>query len=171
MPGLLEQATARPLRPHRRPAVRASLLAVAPDEHVLLLAMHHIASDGWSMGPLLRDLAAAYAARLDRSAAPRGQPLPVQYADYALWQRELLGDADDPASLGARQLAYWRDALAGIPEELALPADRPRPAVPATTAAGRPGRSTPELHRRLMELARSTGTTLFMVLQAGSRPC
>ncbi|ROP35963.1 non-ribosomal peptide synthetase [Saccharothrix texasensis] len=146
--------------------VRASLLRVAEDDHVLLLVLHHIAGDGWSMGPLLGDLTDAYTARLD-GRAPDWAPLPVQYADYALWQRELLGDPDDPTSPLARQLAFWRQALAGVPDELPLPADRARPA----TASGR-GESVPveldaELHRALLDLARTTGTTPFMVLQAG----
>ncbi|MFJ6671323.1 amino acid adenylation domain-containing protein [Actinosynnema sp. NPDC091369] len=146
--------------------VRASLLRVAEDDHVLLLVLHHIAGDGWSMGPLLGDLTDAYTARL-RGHTPDWAPLPVQYADYTLWQRELLGDPDDPTSPLARQLAFWRQALAGVPDELPLPADRARPA----TASGR-GESVPvalsaDLHRALLDLARRTGTTPFMVLQAG----
>ncbi|MCE6998605.1 amino acid adenylation domain-containing protein [Saccharothrix sp. S26] len=146
--------------------VRASLLRVADDDHVLLLVLHHIAGDGWSMGPLLGDLTDAYTARL-AGRAPDWAPLPVQYADYTLWQRELLGDPDDPTSPLARQLAFWRQALAGVPDELPLPADRARPA----SASGR-GDSVPvaldaDLHRALLDLARGTGTTPFMVLQAG----
>ena len=87
--------------------IRVSLLAVGPREHVLVLLMHHIAGDGASIAPLARDLAMAHEARTARSA-PEWEPLPVQYADYTLWQQDLLGDVSDPDSLAARQLGFWR---------------------------------------------------------------
>ncbi|MFF9372913.1 condensation domain-containing protein, partial [Streptomyces misionensis] len=145
--------------------LRAALLAVGEREHVLVLVLHHIAGDAWSLRPLAADLVAAYTARL-AGAAPQWAPLPVQYADYTLWQRELLGDESDPDSAISHQLAYWTDALAGLPEELALPADRPRP----DAASHRGERIRFEidagLHRRLLAVARESGTSLFMVLQA-----
>ena len=148
------------------PPLRTSLFAVGPHDHVLLLLLHHIASDGWSMAPLVRDLAEAYRARC-AGDVPRWAPLPVQYADYTLWQRELLGDAGDPDSLLSQQLAYWRETLAGLPGELALPTDRPRPATASRAGDAVPIHIDPALHQRLLDVARGCGVTLFMVLQAG----
>ncbi|MGW4927500.1 condensation domain-containing protein, partial [Streptomyces parvulus] len=108
--------------------LRAELLRLAPDRHVLVLVLHHIAGDGWSLGPLASDLTRAYTARVE-GREPEWTALPVQYADYTLWQNELLGDQDDPDSLFATQIGYWREALAGLPDQLTLPTDRPRPAV------------------------------------------
>jgi amino acid adenylation domain-containing protein len=145
--------------------LRALLLELAPQDHVLVLVMHHIACDGWSMKPLWHDVSVAYTAR-SAGREPQWEPLPVQYTDYTLWQRELLGAPDDPDSLHSRQLAYWRDVLAGAPEELALPADRPRPAVPSH-AGGRTALTIPAaLHDRLARTAREHEVTLFMLLQA-----
>jgi amino acid adenylation domain-containing protein len=145
--------------------VRAEGFSAGPDDHVLVLLMHHIACDGWSLAPLGRDLAAAYAARLS-GAAPAWDDLPVQYADYTLWQRELLGAEDDPGSIVARQSAFWREALDGLPDELALPFDRPRPAVASHRGASVEFGVDARLHAGLAAVARECQATLFMVLQA-----
>ncbi|MGW7097769.1 condensation domain-containing protein, partial [Streptomyces sp. NPDC054874] len=147
------------------PAFRAHLFRVSDVDHVLLLVVHHIASDGWSNAPLSRDLSAAYAAR-STGGAPEWQPLPVQYADYTLWQNEILGDEDDQDSVLAGQLNHWRTTLADLPEELALPTDRPRPAEMSYRGERVPVRFGPHLQRAATALARDTGGTVFMVLQA-----
>ncbi|MYV67026.1 amino acid adenylation domain-containing protein, partial [Streptomyces sp. SID2131] len=136
------------------------------ERSALLLLTHHIAGDAWSRGILVRDLTAAYSARVLSGAAPVWEPLPVQYADYSLWQRELLGSEEDAGSEVSRQLAYWRQALAGLPEELVLPFDRPRPAT-ASYEGDRVTFTLPEgLHERLTTVAREHRASLFMVLQA-----
>ncbi|MGW2007070.1 amino acid adenylation domain-containing protein [Streptomyces nigrescens] len=134
-------------------------------EHVLAVVMHHIASDGWSMAPLARDLSEAYGARLAGERPSRGA-LPVQYADYALWQRELLGSEEAPGSVISQQLAFWERELAGAPELIQLPLDRPRPAVASHHGGSVRLELDPELHRQLVALAQSSGATLFMVLHA-----
>jgi amino acid adenylation domain-containing protein len=144
--------------------IRAWLFDLGPDECVLLLLTHHIASDGWSLGPLLRDLSQAYTSRLDGSA-PTWSPLAVQYADHTLWQRDLLGD-ESAGSPAGDQLQFWRQALAGIPEELALPYDRARPATPSHRGGEVTFEIDADLHHRLVDVAREHQVTVFMVVQA-----
>ncbi|MCH1883547.1 non-ribosomal peptide synthetase [Agrococcus sp. ARC_14] len=150
--------------------LRTMLLRVGTDRHVLVATMHHIASDGWSLAPFARDLGEAYRARA-AGEEPSPTPLPVDYADFALWQREHLGDPDDEGSELAAQLAHWREALAGAPEEIALPRDRAR----GTAASHDPalegvGEVRLELdarrHAALRELAAEHRTSLFIVLHA-----
>ena len=106
--------------------LRARLFRIAEDEHVLVAVVHHIAADGLSVAPLVRDLGVAYASRC-AGRAPGWADLPVQYVDYTLWQREQLGDLEDSDSRIGAQLAYWQQTLAGMPERLQLPTDRPYP--------------------------------------------
>ncbi len=158
------EASGQPFDLETQIPVRARLLRLGPDDHVLVVVIHHIAGDGWSMGILARDVSAAYAARM-AGREPGWAPLPVQYADYALWQRELLGDPGDPASMMAQQAGYWREVLAGAPAELALPASRPRPPVPSYRGHSA-GLDIPAgLHEQLTGLAREHGVTLHMVVQ------
>ncbi|MFD5895300.1 condensation domain-containing protein [Streptomyces sp. NPDC060366] len=145
--------------------LRVRLFVTGPDESVLVLLLHHVATDGWSTGPLLRDLSTAYAAR-SADAAPQWEQLPVQYADYTLWQRDMLGDADDPDSVLAEQLAFWQEALADVPPVLELPTDRPRPTEPSGRGDLVKGWIGAGTHARLLELARSRRASLFMVAQA-----
>ncbi|MGW2224484.1 amino acid adenylation domain-containing protein, partial [Streptomyces formicae] len=145
--------------------LRCELFRVAADEHVLLLVLHHIAGDGWSLAPLARDLSVAYAARHE-GEGPNWSALPVQYADYALWQRELLGDAADPESVQAREVAYWQRQLTDAPAEVELPTDRPRPAVASYRGRSVSVEVPASLHAGLVGLGRESGATLFMVVQA-----
>ncbi|MEU6587507.1 amino acid adenylation domain-containing protein, partial [Nocardia sp. NPDC046763] len=145
------------------PPLRLRLLRLAEQDHVLICVVHHIAGDGFSGGPLTRDLMSAYFARM-QGQEPSWTPLPVQYADYALWQRESLGDEHDPGSLLARQFDYWRAALAGLPDQLELPTDRPRPVVASGRGAVHAFDIDPHVHAALNRVAQQHNTTLFMVL-------
>ncbi|MFG1780790.1 condensation domain-containing protein, partial [Micromonospora sp. NPDC049048] len=145
--------------------IRVTLFAVDSGEFVLLVLLHHIAGDGWSLAPLCRDLLVSYEARCVGGVADL-PGLPVQYADYALWQQELLGDEGDPQSVVSRQVSFWRGYLAGAPEEIVLPLDRPRPAMASYQGSAVPFRWDADLHAGLVEVARSTHTTVFMVVQA-----
>ena len=148
-----------------RPPFLATLFAAGQDEHVLAIVMHHIAVDGFSMAPLMRDVGHAYRARAG-GRVPDWEPLPVRYVDYTLWQAELLGSADDPGSVLAGQLAFWAKELAGTPQCLPLPADRPRP--PFASYRGGTVSTTVDAgpHAGLAELARANGATMFMLLHA-----
>lgn len=163
--GLLAEAADHGFELDREPPLRVTLFQLADDEHVLLVLLHHIAGDEWSDLALTRDLGTAYAAR-SAGLAPDWSPLPVQYADYTLWQREVLGDEKDPASLTFRQIGFWEQALAGVPEELALPADRARPAEASYRGGAADLSLDAELADGLRRLARSCDVSMFMVVQA-----
>ncbi|MFE7799301.1 amino acid adenylation domain-containing protein [Nocardia sp. NPDC057440] len=145
--------------------IRVALWHTGPDQHVFLVVLHHICGDGWSIAPLARDLMTAVAARSSGSA-PQWIPLPVQYADFALWQRELLGEEADPASALSRQLTYWRTALMGLPDQLDLPLDRPRPMRRSTTGDRVEFTISPATRLAAAELAAARGVSMFMVLHA-----
>jgi amino acid adenylation domain-containing protein len=154
------EEAARPFDLSAGPLFRAALLRLGAEDHVLLLTVHHIVSDGWSMGVLYGELSALYEAYLVGGASPLPD-LPVQYADYAVWQRERLqGD------LLERQLGYWKERLADAPALLELPTDHPRPAVQTYRGAHEQIELPLELLERLQALGRSESATLFMTLLA-----
>ncbi|MUM27543.1 non-ribosomal peptide synthetase [Mycolicibacterium sp. CBMA 295] len=145
--------------------VRARIYAVGPEQHVLGIVVHHIAFDGWSLAPMVRDVGLAYTCR-SAGQAPDWVPLPVQYADYTLWQQDRLGDESDPTSVIAGQLAYWRQELADLPEVVSLPTDRPRPPVPSYRGDGVELRIDPQLWAGVKAVAAEHHATASMVLQA-----
>ena len=162
---LAAAAAERPFDLAAGPLLRALLLRLDEHEHIAVLALHHIVADGWSIGVLLRELAALYRPPAAAGAAPGTAadlpPLPVQYADFSAWQRRwLAGDVLEA------ELDYWRRQLAGAPAMLELPSDRPRPAVPSQRGAVRRLALAPELALALPALARRRGATLFMTLLA-----
>ncbi|MEE2061899.1 amino acid adenylation domain-containing protein [Rhodococcus artemisiae] len=144
---------------------RIRLLALSESEHVLVMVLHHITGDGFSLGPLARDVITAYTARI-AGHTPGWAPLPIQYADYTMWQRGALGDETDPDSLAARQLSFWREHLDGVPELLELPLDRARPVQQSRRGARVPFTLDAATHRRLVALARRYDTSVFMVMHA-----
>ncbi|MGA4128244.1 amino acid adenylation domain-containing protein [Ralstonia nicotianae] len=148
--------------------LRATLFTLGADEHVLLLLLHHIAADGESIGPLMADLAVAYAARRS-GRAPAWAPLAVQYVDYTVWQHALLARPDDPASRAGRQLAYWRETLTGAPELCTFPPDRARPAAPSHRGAAVPLRIAPALHRDLVAVGQRHGAMPLHGAARGAR--
>jgi len=145
--------------------LRAKLFQVADDEHVLVAVAHHIVADGWSVAPLVNDLETAYVSR-SAGQTPQWTELPVQYVDYTLWQRAQFGDINDSASRIAAQVDYWQQTLAGMPERLQLPTDRPYPLVAdqrgATAAVDWPV----ELQQQMIRVAREHNATSFMLIQA-----
>ena len=145
--------------------LRATLFRLGTGEHVLVAVAHHIAADGWSITPLVRDLGVAYASR-SAGEAPEWAELPVQYVDYTLWQRAQFGDLEDPDSAITAQLAYWLDALAGMPERLELPTDRAYPVVADYRGARVAVEWPAELQQRVSEVAGEHNATSFMVVQA-----
>ncbi|OMC42175.1 hypothetical protein A5744_17140 [Mycobacterium sp. IS-1264] len=144
---------------------RAQLFKVDEHHHVLVIVVHHIAADGLSWAPLLNDLAVAYASRR-AGEAPDWTPLALPYVDYTLWQREQLGDLADPGSAIASQLAYWEQTLAGMPERLQLPTDRPYPPVADQRGASLSVDWPAQLHQRVTRLAHAHHASSFMVIQA-----
>ncbi|KAB2344319.1 non-ribosomal peptide synthetase [Actinomadura rudentiformis] len=163
---VLAMALGRPFDLAVEPPLRATVVRLAtdehvPDEHVVALLLHHITTDEWSDGPFLRDLSTAYAART-AGRAPEWEPLPVQYVDYTLWQRELL----ETDGLAARQLAYWRENLRGAPEQLELPTDRPHPARPTMSGGELTVELDPAACDGLRRIAQRSGASMFMVCHA-----
>ncbi|MGA4846167.1 amino acid adenylation domain-containing protein [Streptomyces sp. G5(2025)] len=165
VPALLAAEAARAFELTEQVPLRARLFGLGRDQHMLLLVIHHIACDAWSVPPLMRDLSAAYAARCEARGTELA-PLPVSYADYTRWQRELLGELDDPESLAFAQRDYWLRTLDGLPQELALPFDRPRPPTASHRGGSVPLVIDARLHDRLGRLAREEGASVFMVVQA-----
>ncbi|PTL74909.1 non-ribosomal peptide synthetase, partial [Vitiosangium sp. GDMCC 1.1324] len=158
---LMRQETLRPFDLARGPLVRTSLLRLAPSDHILLVTLHHIVSDGWSMGVLVREVATLYAA-FASGQRPSLPPLPIQYADFAHWQRSWLrGEALDA------QVRYWKQQLSGAPAHLELPTDRPRPPVQSVRGAQYSFRLPPELSAALTATSKQHGVSLFMTLLAG----
>ncbi|MGH9332371.1 MAG: amino acid adenylation domain-containing protein, partial [Vicinamibacteria bacterium] len=155
---LVREEAFRPFDLARGPLFRALLLECGEREGVLLLSMHHVVSDGWSKRILMRELSSLYGAFLRGDGSPFPE-LPIQYADYAVWQREWLS-----GEVLSRELGYWREKLTGAPPSLALPADRPRPNL-QTFRGGQQVHVLPEnLTHGIKELSRKSGVTMFMTL-------
>ena len=141
------------------PLMRAKLVKLGAEEHIVLLTLHHIVADAWSVGILIREFAALYEGFRNGKEISLPQ-LPIQYVDYAVWQREhLKGDAQE------RQLRYWREQLlTPLPPVLDLPADKTRPRIQTFKGSKHIFGLPPEMAARVLELSRETDTTVFMVL-------
>ena len=149
----------------RDPPLRARLFRLGDRDHLLACVVHHIAADGWSLAPLARDLADAYAAR-SAGGAPDWEPPAATYADYTVWRRALLGDEDDPASVASKQIAHWANELSGLRGELALPTDRPRPERWTYRAGRLPFSLDEHAHRGLLATAHEHHASLFTALRS-----
>ena len=145
--------------------IRVQIYSVGPEQHVVGIVLHHIAFDGWSLAPMVRDVGEAYQARR-HGRAPQWAPLPVQYVDYTLWQQERLGAESDPDSVIAGQLRYWQQELADLPEVVSPPADRTRPPLPSYRGDGVEVRIDPQVWAGAKQLAAAHNATTSMVLQA-----
>ncbi|HEX7240244.1 MAG TPA: amino acid adenylation domain-containing protein, partial [Longimicrobiaceae bacterium] len=152
------EEASRPFDLAAGPLFRARLLRLGAEEHVLLLCMHHVVSDGWSMGVLFREVEVLYEAYREGRESPLPE-LAVQYADYAVWQREQL-----EGEVLERQLGYWREQLRGAPELLELPTDHPRPAVQSYRGANEHVQLPAEVLEKLRAVGRQEGATLYMVV-------
>lgn len=149
----------------RHPPLRARLFKLGSRDHLLACVIHHIAADGWSLALLAGDLVDSYAARVTGSA-PEWEPPVVQYADYSVWRRELLGVEDDPTSAASKQIAYWAKELSGLRGELSLPTDRPRPHRWTYRAGRLPFSIDEHAHRALLTTAHQHHATLFTALSS-----
>jgi amino acid adenylation domain-containing protein/non-ribosomal peptide synthase protein (TIGR01720 family) len=157
---LAQEEAQKPFRLEELPLLRVSLVKLAPEDHVILMNMHHIVSDGWSMGIFAQEIVALYDAYAN--ARPLSLPeLPIQYADYAHWQRGWLR-----GEVLAEQLDYWREQMAGVPPMLELPTDRPRPPVQTFNGMTISFELTEELSRAIKRHSQEEGTTLYMTLLA-----
>jgi hypothetical protein len=157
---LLSEEASRPFDLARDLMLRAMLIKLTEEEHVLLLVMHHIASDGWSMSILVRELSHLYESYL--TGKPESLPeLPIQYADYAVWQREWLR-----GEVLEKQLSYWKQQLSGAPTIVELPTDRPRPSIQTFRGANQEVELSPQLRQDLKLICRRENATLFMTMLA-----
>ncbi|MET0474163.1 MAG: amino acid adenylation domain-containing protein, partial [Mycobacterium sp.] len=160
LPPAIAEVSAHPFDLSTEIPLRVNVLRVDAEDHVVVLLLHHIATDEWSDGPFLVDVNRAYESRVAGAGAPEVSPLAVQYADYTLWQREML------AHVGGRQLQFWRETLAGAPDELALPTDRPRPSRPSGVGGTLHVELTAETAAALRTFAAKQQVSMLMVLHA-----
>ncbi|WAN69458.1 amino acid adenylation domain-containing protein [Moorena producens JHB] len=156
----IQQEATTPFDLEVAPLIRSKLWQLDTTEYVLVLTMHHIVSDGWSMGILIEELSSLYQAFVASEPSPLPE-LAIQYADFALWQRQWLS-----GEINENQLNYWKQELEGAPELLQLPTDHPRPHVMSYRGSSESFSLTTELTQKLQQLSRNSGSTLFMTLQA-----